>query len=183
MPERYRIVEEASIYFVTYTVVEWLPVFTTEAACQIVTESMNYCHEGKGLCTNGFVIMPTHMHAIFFDELFDNERLQKSLADFRKFTGRRMCEYIDRYMSEQFSRTLRTSSTAGRERRFWQPSRHVEGIQSERFWEQKLNYIHDNPCRKGFVSKAEDWRYSSAKYYYSDAVEECDVRISPLDWS
>ena len=30
---------------------------------------------------------------------------------------------------------------------------------------QKLAYIHDNPVKRGYVDKPEDWRYSSARNY------------------
>jgi REP element-mobilizing transposase RayT len=62
--ERYKIRPDAAVYYVTYSVVDWLPVFISSAACDIVTESLNFCHERKGLRINGFVIMPTHIHAI-----------------------------------------------------------------------------------------------------------------------
>ena len=181
--ERFRIVEDAHVYFVTYTIVEWLPVFVSEKACRIVSDSLKFCHQKKRLCTNAYVIMPTHLHAIFFDETFDNERLQQSLADFRKFTGRQLSDYCASHLPKCFLETLRASSTADRKRRFWQPSRHPEAIQSEKFWRQKLDYLHENPCRKGLVSQAASWRFSSAAYYVSDGTEACDVRISALDWT
>jgi REP element-mobilizing transposase RayT len=181
--ERYRITDDAHVYFVTYSIVEWLPVFVSEHACRIVTDSLNFCHEKKHLRTNAFVIMPTHMHAIVFDAAFDNERLQRSLADFRKFTGRSLSDYCAGHTPKCFLETLRASSTADRERRFWQPSRHPEAIQTERFWTQKLDYLHENPCRKGLVTRAAFWRFSSAAYYVSDAQEACDVVISAIDWT
>ena len=181
--ERYRIVADAHVYFVTYSVVEWLPVFVAEAACRIVTDSLHFCRKHKGLCTNAYVIMPTHIHVILFDEQFDNERLKTSLADFRKFTGRSLSDYCHHHTPRCFPETLRGSSTADRERRFWQPSRHPEAIETERFWKQKLDYLHENPCRKGLVKRAADWRFSSAAYYVSDGTEACDVSISALDWT
>lgn len=30
---------------------------------------------------------------------------------------------------------------------------------------QKVEYIHANPVRRGYVDSAEDWRYSSARDY------------------
>ena len=181
--ERYRIVDDAHVYFVTYSIVQWLPVFVSDAPCRIITDSLKFCHEKKGLCTNAYVIMPTHMHAIFFDRTFDNERLQRSLADFRKFTGRSLSDYCAAHMPKCFLETLRESSTVDRERRFWQPSRHPEAIQSENFWRQKLDYLHENPCRKGLVTRAADWRFSSAAYYVSDSEKSCDVTISAVDWT
>jgi putative transposase len=68
--------------------VEWLPVFVPRASCQIVTESLSFCHRAKELRVNAYVIMPTHLHMIVFDADWDNERLRRTLADLRKFAGR-----------------------------------------------------------------------------------------------
>ncbi len=59
--ERYRITEEANLYFVTFTVVEWLPVFINETTLQILADSLNYCIEHKGLRVNAFVFIPIYM--------------------------------------------------------------------------------------------------------------------------
>jgi hypothetical protein len=38
---------------------------------------------------------------------------------------------------------------------------------NDKFTEQKLNYIHENPCRGkwSLVNQPEDYQHSSAKYY------------------
>jgi len=59
---RYRISDDVAIHFVTMTVVDWLPVFVSEATCRIIAESWNVCHERKGLRIHAYVIMPTHLH-------------------------------------------------------------------------------------------------------------------------
>ncbi len=41
--ERYRIVEGVGVYYVTFSVTEWLPRFIDESACKIVTDSFNFC--------------------------------------------------------------------------------------------------------------------------------------------
>jgi putative transposase len=41
--ERYRIVPGIALYYIPFTVVDWLPVFIDETACGIVTDSFNYC--------------------------------------------------------------------------------------------------------------------------------------------
>ena len=62
--ERYRIGPDGVVYFLTYSVVEWLPVFVTESTLKTVTESLTFCHKQKHLRINAFVIMPTHLHMI-----------------------------------------------------------------------------------------------------------------------
>lgn len=86
--ERYRIVPGVALYYVTFTIVKWLPVFIDEAAFKIITDSLNFCIQNKGLRVNAYVIMPTHLHAILFDAEFRAERLKYTLDDMRKFTGR-----------------------------------------------------------------------------------------------
>jgi REP element-mobilizing transposase RayT len=180
--ERYRITPEAAIYFVTYSVVEWLPVFIRDATCLIVTESLTFCHREKLLRVNAFVIMPTHLHMIVFDDNFDPKRLTTTMADFRKYTGRRLCDYCEAHLPGCFPKTLRQQAVVDRKRRFWQPSRHPEAILNEAFWQQKADYIHDNPCRSGLVLAAGHWRFSSSRWHLSDGKEAVDVPLTPIVW-
>ena len=64
--ERYRFRSDGALFYVTFTVVDWLPIFVSEAACKILTERLNFCHRQKGLRINAYVIMPTHLQAILF---------------------------------------------------------------------------------------------------------------------
>ena len=48
------------------------------------------------------------------------------------------------------------------EQSFWESSNHPELIASEKFFTQKMHYIHENPVRKEYVFTPEDWRWSSA---------------------
>jgi REP element-mobilizing transposase RayT len=180
--ERYRIHSDAAIYYLTYSAVEWLPVFVSEASCKIVTDSLNYCHREKNLRINAYVVMPTHMHLIVFDREFDSKRLASTLADYRKYTGRQLSDYCIQHGPKCFLEVLRQSAVADRERRFWQPSRHPESIEQERFWQQKFDYLHDNPCRKGLVRSPDHWRFSSAAWYLSDGTQAVDVPITPIEW-
>jgi hypothetical protein len=50
-----------------------------------------------------------------------------------------------------------------RQYQFWQEGSHPQQIADERMMQQKIDYIHYNPVRRGYVDKPEDWRYSSAR--------------------
>lgn len=45
---------------------------------------------------------------------------------------------------------------------FWEQHNHPIELSNGNMFNQKLNYIHNNPIVAGFVNKAEDWLYSSA---------------------
>jgi len=120
--ERYRIVEDVGLYYVTFTVVEWLPVFINETACTIVTDSLNFCIRHKYLKVNAYVIMPTHLHAVLFDVDFNSERLKHTLDDMRKFTGRQMLDYSAQHLPKKFAEVFQEHAGDDRQRRFWQPT-------------------------------------------------------------
>ncbi|MBI1321265.1 MAG: hypothetical protein GC168_20255 [Candidatus Hydrogenedens sp.] len=180
--ENYRILPEASVYFVTYSVVQWLPVLVSGDAMGIVADSLKHCHHAKGLRINGYVFMPTHIHAIVFHESHSSEALRRTLAAFRQFTGRALADFCAERMPPLFSRIFEEAAGEDRLRRFWQPSRHPVSIESERFWEQKLEYMHANPCRKGLVLYPEDWQFSSARFYAQGSDPHVAVPITQLDW-
>lgn len=59
---------------------------------------------------------------------------------------------------------------------FWTHENHAEELYSLEFINQKLNYIHMNPVRSGWVDKASDWLYSSMRNYcYLPALIEIDL--------
>ena len=47
----------------------------------------------------------------------------------------------------------------------WTHENHAEHIRSQKFIEQKVEYIHNNPVRAGIVLQPEDYLYSSARNY------------------
>ena len=180
--ERFQLYPDKAIYFLTFSIIEWLPVFITAEACLIITNSLNYCHKHKQLRINAFVIMPTHLHFILFDADFDTGRLRQTLMDMRKYTGRQLAAYCDRHMPTAFGQTLRQTKRADRTRQFWQQSRHPVAIDSHAFWRTKIDYLHDNPRRKGLVTDVTYWRFSSAAYWLLDPPGESDVILTEIEW-
>ncbi len=47
----------------------------------------------------------------------------------------------------------------------WQPESHPVQLINNKMAHQKLDYIHYNPVKAGFVTKAEEWKYSNAIDY------------------
>jgi REP element-mobilizing transposase RayT len=178
--ERYRIVKDVALYYITFSVVEWLPVFIDETACRIVTDSLNYCIRNKFLAVNAYVIMPTHLHAVVFDTLFDADRLKHTLDDMRKFTGRQLVEHAAQHVPPIYGNAFKENAGKDRKHRFWQPTQHPVGITTESFWKQKVEYLHYNPCRKGLVTCPDDWRFSSARTWLTGKAG--DVQIADIGW-
>jgi putative transposase len=178
--DRFRIVEGIGAYFVTFSVINWLQVFVKEEPVNLLLDNLVYCIEHKNLRINAYVVMPDHFHAILLDADFDNMNLQTTLNNFRKFTGRKLADYVDSHFPSSITSTLRDIKVTDRERRFWQHGWHSEGIFFQTFYKQKFDYIHMNPCRKGLVQNPENWQYSSAGFWING--EPGRIPLSVIEW-
>ena len=52
-----------------------------------------------------------------------------------------------------------------RDYQLWQEGSHPQAIQSDDMMRQRLEYIHNNPVKRGYVDDPNHWRYSSARNY------------------
>jgi REP element-mobilizing transposase RayT len=163
--DRYLFKDGISTYFCTFTVVDWLPLFIKPKFTRITIESLVFCVENKGLKVHGYVIMPNHMHAILSDETSDNQRLHKTITEFRSFSGHELAGLIDNTCPTSWSNILRAAAITDRDRRVWQSGWHAEAVVNQKFFEQKLSYMHNNPVRAGFVNLPEHWTHSSARLW------------------
>ena len=118
--DNFRLVDGVYVYFVTFTVIDWLPVFINPEPIQIMVNSLRFCIKEKGLRINAYVIMPNHLHMIVFDEKFDNDRLRQILADLRKFTGRKIASFFDENFPNSLTTLIRSTDLTDLERQLWQ---------------------------------------------------------------
>jgi putative transposase len=51
---------------------------------------------------------------------------------------------------------------------FWQTRFYDFNVRTEKKRLEKLRYMHHNPVKRGMVSQAEDWRWSSYRFYFMD---------------
>ena len=170
MTNRYRVFEDQNYaYFITCTVVSWLPIFTRRGYCQIILDSLAYLRVAKRTQLNAFVIMPTHLHAILWPE--EKVNLSDVLRDFKRYTSRSISKEASRLGDQEFLDQFATARQQGRAQdisqyQVWQEGSHPEAIFGFDFARQKMDYIHDNPVRAGLAETVLDWPYSSARAYY-----------------
>jgi REP element-mobilizing transposase RayT len=177
--DSYKFMDGVYVYFVTFTIIDWLPIFINPEPVRIINESLRYCVNNKNLRIHAYVIMPNHIHLIVYDSVRNNDRLGKTLTEFRKFTGNKLANFIDNNLSESLSLVIRSKALTDRTRQVWRPGWHAEGLASEGFLHQKMDYIHQNPVRKGYVKLPEHWIHSSAGFWING--EESDLPTTPFE--
>ena len=160
MRSRYRINAENAAHFITSTVVEWLPVFTTSACCDILVRSFDYCRQHKGLRIYAWVILDNHFHAIV-----SGPNLAETLRDLMKFTARQILDQLKLEGRQWLLNQLAYFCAAHKREsvhQVWQEGVHPQSIASDEMMLQKLEYLHNNPVKRGLVASPEHWVYSSA---------------------
>jgi hypothetical protein len=105
------------------------------------------------------------------------------VIDVRKFTGRQLADFCcAQQMPASFQSVLLQRAGSDRERRLWQPTRHPVQIETAHFWQARIDYLHQNPVRKGIVRETGQGRFSSASYWASGGKTDHDARLSAIGW-
>jgi len=179
MPTGYQIENPDSTYFLTFQVIDWVDIFTRKIYRDIILESFDFCRKEKGLQIWVYVVMTNHVHCILSAK---SENLPDILRDFKRFTATKILKTIKEipesrkdWMLKRFEFAAR-SNVRSSQHQFWTHENHAEIIYSHDFFIQKMNYIHQNPVRAGWVEKPEERLYSSARNYLGlTALIDIDV--------
>jgi len=171
MSRKYKFRNSDKLYFITYTVINWIDVFVREEYKNILIDSWRYCIEHKGLEVYGWCIMTSHVHMIIGSK---KDKLESIMHDMKVFTSKSLKQSIKDHPEESRREwMLWMMERAGKKNgnnagfQFWQQNNHPLEISGPDMAWQKLEYIHNNPVKAGIVGKPEDYLYSSARDYNS----------------
>jgi len=143
MPSR-RIYKELNtgIYFLRMTVHRWYYLFDRHHRWKILADSIRFCQDNKGLTLHAYVFRLNHI-------LLWHQMTRLVLFVISKNSPRNNFGLI-------LNGPDRASSV------IWMKTNAPQKIENGDFYWQKMEYIHNNPVRKGYVVKPEHWLWSSA---------------------
>jgi REP element-mobilizing transposase RayT len=114
--------------------------------------------------------MPNHIHLLV--RFLAPYKPQNVLRDFKKYTSKQIIHYCEDENNLELLSYFEDSARFNAVQRYqvWEKGYDAREIFSFGFLEQKLEYIHNNPCQPqwGLVEKAEDYPWSSACFYLLD---------------
>lgn len=181
MSTGYKIKNQEGLYFLTFQIVGWVDIFTRKIYRDIAIESFKYCQANKGLEIFAYVIMSNHIHLLARSL---NSDLSGFIRDYKSFTSKAFSECLE-YKNEsrrdwlklvfEYHGKYKNKQTL----QVWTHENHAEHIFSQKFIEQKIEYIHNNPVKAGIVQNPEDYLYSSARNY---ADMDTIIDISKVDF-
>jgi REP element-mobilizing transposase RayT len=182
MSHQYRVRNPEEIYFVTFTIVDWIDVFTRPAYKQLIVDSLTYCQQVKGLEIYAYCLMTNHLHLLVSAQ--HPAVLPNVIRDFKKHTNKQIIKLITDepesrkdWMLYRFQYNAKYNSRV-QDYKVWQDGYHGIACDNINTLTQKLDYIHNNPVRAGIVTLPEYYQYSSALNY---AGEEGMMEVLLLD--
>ncbi len=163
MRSRYKIFETEAPYFVTSTIVEWLPLFTSTAYFEILRSSFEFSQHKKQLKIYAFVFMDNHIHAIMQHP--NLSRIMQSIKSYTAFEIIKQLKMEKKVWALNVLQNYKVPHKTESRYQVWQEGFHPQMITDENMLTQKIEYMHWNPVKRGFVDMPEAWRYSSARNF------------------
>lgn len=92
MSRKFKVRDQESLHFITYSVVGWVDALSRPVYKDIIVDSLAHCQREKGLLLYAWCIMSNHVHLIA--RASDGGRLQDILRDHKKFTAKAVVNCI-----------------------------------------------------------------------------------------
>lgn len=167
---------EGKACFTTHVINKHVPVFEALDYFRVVTASLEHIRHNRGIQIHGYVIMPDHLHLL--TNVPSPEELQVALGAFRRFTAGRILDMLVQDRKTWAVKELQPRPSDPSNVTVWRAGFLPKDASAEQIFDQKLDYIHQNPVRRGYVGAPEHWRFSSARNYY--LKEHSELRIGIL---
>ncbi len=160
---RYKIHEPTHPHFVTCTILHWIPIFTRKESVQIIIDCIKFLQEKDNLKVYAYVILENHLHMVV-----SSDDLEKTMHSFKKYTAKQILDMLKKANVKTILEQLIFYKKANHKEKtyqVWEEGFQPKLIQDNKTMIQKIDYIHNNPVKRGYVDEAKHWRYSSARDY------------------
>ncbi|HMR93809.1 MAG TPA: hypothetical protein PKC69_15915 [Chitinophagaceae bacterium] len=170
MPVKRQITEPDGVYFITITCHQWLPLIEMTNGFNMVYDWFDHL-KSKGHYISGYVIMPNHLHALI---AFRNtgQSINTIIGNGKRFMAYEIVKRLKEQNKNQLLQRLSLSVESkdkerNKKHEVWEDSFDWKECRTNGFMKQKLDYMHDNPCRGkwNLVSDVADYLHSSARFY------------------
>jgi REP element-mobilizing transposase RayT len=181
MSVRRNIYKTEGIYFITFTCTRWLKLFEITQSYDLVYKWFRYLID-EGHYIVGYIIMPDHIHALI---AFRNKEKSINLivGNGKRFIAYGLVDRLRKNQSHEILRNMRdwvnpSEKNRNKEHEVFEPSFDWKESNSERLIEQKLDYIHQNPCKgeNPLVNNPQDYEHSSAQFYITN--EKVNIKLT-----
>jgi REP element-mobilizing transposase RayT len=156
------------IYFVTYTILNWKHVFTSDKYFDLVYKWFDYMKKEYDNKIHGYVIMPNHLHLLLYVSEF-SPVLSKLVQNGKRFQAYDIIDYLTEDRNEELLSLFSKAADKSKDslHKVFEDRYDSKQMMNADLFKEKLNYIHNNPCTSKWklAERPEDYRHSSASNY------------------
>jgi len=177
----FRISKDTPAYYLTSVAKDRLPVFRSDAIKEITCAALDEARRSAGFLLFAYVVMPDHLHTIIGSEL----KPSKVQQYVNGIVAHRVIQYLKAEGHEKSLGKLRhEEKDRGYKHSLWDHHPNAKLLSTEEVFLQKVNYLHQNPVRAGLVERTEDYRWSSARWWSKNPLENepLVVDINQILW-
>ena len=158
------------LHFLTLTVRDRKTPFRRPEYARMICELLRFECDRHPAALTAFVVMPDHLHALIY---LEDGKLTRFLRRFKPNSSLN----LDALAVENGRQGDRDWLCAKGRRELWQDGKYSLPIHSPLWVREKIDYIHQNPVRKGLVACAEDYAWSSFGAYYPELLHVPPVAV------
>lgn len=169
--------EPGHAHELTFSCFRGFAFLKAERTCQWLADAIDAARKELDFALWAYVFMPEHVHLLIYPRRVPYE-IQVIRQQIKEPVGRDAVECMRVHAPHWLPRiTVRRGNRV--ERRFWQAG----GGFDRNAWDPHtvlamIEYIHNNPVRRGLVSRPEDWKWSSAGWL----ERKNSLRPDPIDF-
>jgi putative transposase len=174
--------DPGDIHELTFSCYRRLPLLTNNAW----RANLSRCIDDALINLNGklaaFVYMPEHVHLLVWG-LTCKEDVSELLIRIKNPLSGRVKADLQATSSPLLARLTVRERPGKMVFRFWQEGPGFDrNLYTVKAVQASIDYIHNNPVKRGLCIRARDWRWSSARFYESDCRLQDDLlpRLVPL---
>ncbi|HYB60926.1 MAG TPA: transposase [Methylomirabilota bacterium] len=164
------------LHFITFSCYRRLPLLGAERARDEFLRILNEIRDRYGFALLGYVVMPEHVHLLISEPSVGNPSVVMRLLKQR----------VSRALRGKRSKRVRATQLTfwddppeNLPPRFWQRRFYDFNVWSFRKKNEKLNYMHFNPVKRGLVKHPKQWGWSSYRFY---SMGEPGLCLPDMKW-
>jgi putative transposase len=156
-----------------------MPLLTTDRSRQWLVDALARARVRLGFELWAYVMMPEHVHILLLP-LSPGADIAPILRGIKQPVARTATNFLRQTGNRRWLERLKVCRPNGRvEHRFWQQGGGYDrNIVTAKAARAAVDYIHNNPVRRGLVEYPTDWPWSSARWYVGGADTNLDMDMA-----
>ena len=165
----------------TFSCYKGFQFLKAQRVCEWLVEAIQTARFKFSFDLWAYVFMPEHAHLLIhpLESKYDIADIRQAI---KAPVGVKAIEYLKSYAPEWLQKITRMRGKNS-ERLFWQSGGGYDrNVTKPETLLNMIDYIHNNPCRRGLVEKPEEWLWSSACFYQSGKHGPMPIDPIPYEW-